>query len=80
MQGVVKFYKEDKGFGFIVNDEGGQDIFFHVTACAEGYVPQEGDVITFELGQGKDGRTAAKDVRLASDAGASRVDEGSDME
>ncbi len=62
MQGTVKFFKADKGFGFIVCEEAGNDVFFHVTNCAEGYMPQEGDVINFELGQGRDGRTAAKDI------------------
>lgn len=66
MQGQVKFFKTEKGFGFIVSEEAGNDVFFHISNCVEGYQPQEGDMITFELGQGRDGRTAAKDVALAA--------------
>ena len=62
MQGQVKFFKADKGFGFIVSEEGGNDIFFHISNCAEGYQPNEGDMINFDLGQGRDGRTAATNV------------------
>ena len=62
MQGEVKFFKTDKGFGFIVSEEAGDEVFFHISNCAEGYQPQEGDKVTFEIGQGRDGRTAAKDV------------------
>jgi len=65
-EGVVKFFKADKGFGFLVpndNVDGSEgEVFFHISNCAEGYQPQEGDKVTFELGQGRDGRTAAKDV------------------
>lgn len=62
MQGQVKFFKAEKGFGFIVSEEAGNDVFFHISQCVEGYQPQEGDMVTFELGQGRDGRTAAKDI------------------
>lgn len=64
MQGQVKFFKADKGFGFIVvsSETPMDDVFFHISNCAEGYQPQEGDEVSFELGQGRDGRTAAKDI------------------
>lgn len=29
--GIIKFYDTKKGFGFIIPDEGGKDIFFHVS-------------------------------------------------
>ena len=37
MTGTVKFFNDSKGYGFITNDESGQDIFVHVTSlnCLE---------------------------------------------
>lgn len=81
MQGVVKFYNVDKGFGFVVPENGDKDLFFHVSECAEGYIPAEGDAVSFTEGSGKDGRPAAKAVSPA-EGGASMAqqDEDEDME
>lgn len=62
MQGTVKFYNADKGFGFIIPDDGQEDLFFHVTQCTEGYEPNENDIVTFEVWEGRDGRSAATQV------------------
>lgn len=59
-QGTIKFYNEDKGFGFITYDGG--DIFFHIRQCEEGYLPAQDHAVSFEIGQGRDGRDSAINV------------------
>lgn len=80
MQGQIKFFKTDKGFGFIVSEEAGNDVFFHISQCEEGYQPQEGDMVSFELGQGRDGRTAAKEVKFLGHGDIEGGDMGQPME
>ena len=50
MQGTVKWFNAEKGYGFIANDEGGDDVFVHFSAIiAEGYRRlKEGQKVTFE--------------------------------
>lgn len=56
--GVVNFFNETKGFGFIQadSDEIGE-IFFHKSACKEGY-PSEGDTVEFQVSEGPKGLIA----------------------
>ncbi len=61
-QGKVKFFNTTKGFGFITNDETGEDIFVHVTNLKDKI--QEGDTVTYEAVDGKKGLNA-ENVRLA---------------
>jgi CspA family cold shock protein len=60
--GVVKFFNEAKGFGFIKIDENGKDVFVHVSALQN--TIQEGDKVTFDIEEGKRGQNAVK-VKLA---------------
>lgn len=60
MQGTIKFYNDQKGFGFIVYEGG--ELFFHIRQCQEGYLPQQDDAVTFQIGEGRDGRSSAIDV------------------
>lgn len=50
-QGTVKWFKSDKGFGFITNDTTKEDIFVHFSAIVgEGYkVLEEGQKVTFDI-------------------------------
>ncbi len=59
--GVVKWFNDAKGFGFITQDGGGEDVFCHHTAiAAEGFRSlQEGQRVEFEVKQGPKGLQAA---------------------
>ena len=56
--GTVKFFNESKGFGFIVDDESGQEIFVHVTALGGTHI-RENDQVSFDIVDGKRGLNAA---------------------
>lgn len=58
--GVVKFFNEAKGFGFISDDNTGQDVFVHVTGLGAGVVIREKDAVSFELKDGKKGVNAVE--------------------
>ncbi|MCI9044222.1 MAG: cold-shock protein [Peptococcaceae bacterium] len=49
--GTVKWFNAEKGFGFIANDEGGDDVFVHFSAIqTDGYrTLDEGQKVTFEV-------------------------------
>jgi CspA family cold shock protein len=60
LQGTVKWFSDEKGFGFITR-EGGDDVFVHHTAIqAEGFrTLKEGQAVEFEVQQGPKGAQAA---------------------
>ncbi len=49
--GVVKFFNETKGFGFIVASDNSQEIFVHVTGLQDNI--DQGDEVTFETQEGQ---------------------------
>jgi cold shock protein len=55
--GKVKWFNNAKGYGFIIGDEGGEDLFVHYSAIAmEGYKTlKAGQAVTFEVEQGPKG-------------------------
>jgi CspA family cold shock protein len=63
--GTVKWFKADKGFGFITQDNGGPDVFAHYSAiAADGYRSlEENQRVEFEIQQGQKGPQAAN-IRL----------------
>jgi cold shock protein len=64
--GTVKWFSDDKGFGFITPDEGGRDLFVHFTGITgDGYrsLP-EGAKVTYEEEQGDKGPKAVNVVKV----------------
>ena len=56
-KGVVKFFNEVRGYGFITKDDG-LDIFFHVTELEFESVPQQGEEVNFTSSTGDKGSKA----------------------
>jgi cold shock protein len=54
--GTVKFFNNAKGFGFITSDEGGQELFVHVSGLKDQI--RDGDKVTFDVAEGKKGLNA----------------------
>ena len=55
-EGTVKFFNNSKGFGFILSEESGEDIFVHSTGLIDNI--REDDKVQFETEQGKKGLNA----------------------
>ena len=63
--GTVKFFAQDKGFGFITPDDGGQDVFVHISAIGFGEALKDGQKVRYEVGQDrKTGKTKAENVSV----------------
>jgi len=54
--GKVKFFKEDKGWGFIADSKSGKEIFVHISGTTEKIV--DGDEVQYDIEQGKKGLNA----------------------
>jgi CspA family cold shock protein len=66
--GTVKWFNDQKGFGFIVAEPGGKDIFVHHTVIeGQGFKTlKDGESVEFELEEGPKGSRATKVRRLVS--------------
>src|SRR3954465_3105706 len=58
MTGIVKFFNAERGYGFIKPDDGGRDVFVHITAVERAGLKDlmEGQRITFEVEPDKKGK------------------------
>lgn len=65
-QGTVKWFNDQKGFGFITVEDGGKDVFVHHSAIeGSGFKSlQEGDRVSFEIEQGGKGPSAVHVKKL----------------
>jgi cold shock protein len=66
--GTVKWFNPDKGYGFIQPDDGGKDVFVHVSAVEQSGLRnlQEGQKIAFDVVADKrTGRSSAANLRAA---------------
>ena len=65
-RGTVKWFNDQKGFGFITPEDSGKDCFVHHSAIqADGFKTlNEGDVVEFEVTEGQKGPAAENVVRI----------------
>ncbi|MCB1338065.1 MAG: cold-shock protein [Maritimibacter sp.] len=64
--GTVKWFNATKGFGFIAPDEGGKDVFVHISAVERAGLTglKDDQKIEYELESGRDGRQSAGALKL----------------
>ena len=64
--GTVKWFNTTKGYGFIAPEDGGKDIFVHITAVQRAGLESLADnqKVKYELREGRDGRQSASDLEL----------------
>lgn len=66
--GTVKFFNEQKGYGFIQPDNGSKDVFVHITALQRSGIATlaEGQKVTFDTAEDRrTGKTAVNTIELA---------------
>jgi len=64
--GTVKWFNGTKGYGFIAPDDGGKDVFVHISAVEQAGLQglQDNQKVTYELEEGRNGREAASNLQL----------------
>jgi len=64
--GTVKWFNAQKGYGFIAADDGGPDVFVHISAVEASGLPalREGQTLEYQLEMQKNGKKAATSLKL----------------
>jgi CspA family cold shock protein len=64
--GKVKWFNTQKGYGFIAPDDGGADVFVHISALQQSGLTElrDGQAVEFQIEPGKGGKTAATKLKL----------------
>ena len=65
--GTVKWFNSTKGFGFIQPDDGGNDVFVHITAVQAAGLQglDDNQKVSYEMESGNNGKESATDLKLA---------------
>jgi cold shock CspA family protein len=59
-KGVVKFWQQPRGFGFVTVDGGDREIFMHISQWVHDDEPYKGQRVSFVIDKGRDGRECAR--------------------
>jgi CspA family cold shock protein len=62
--GKIKFFKPDAGFGFIANDDGSGDTFFHIKNADKKDAIGKNQRVSFDVHDSRSGKLQAKNIRV----------------
>ena len=64
--GTVKWFNSDKGYGFIAPQDGGKDVFVHISAVERAGLRtlNDGQRVDYDVGVGRNGKSSAENLRI----------------